>query len=245
MASTGRPQEYWTPQVERLKKIMKTKHYIGALALASSTALGGDVMYDQALTFAGSDLDGIVGTGISNANFVSQINGDVEVGLKAIERFVGDLNNNDDVYHAQVGTSLSGGGLLGSTWSYVLAFDLGSGTVDDYQIDLMVDFDPSAGTDFVTLDYTAVLQSFGAGGLSTFGDSQNLLFSYWQNDLGAPAFDPNALGQYELVLTIRDASTDLVASVSNTVNVVPLPGAAWAGLGLLGTLAGVRAVRRR
>jgi hypothetical protein len=37
------------------------------------------------------------------------------------------------------------------------------------------------------------------------------------------------------------------ALLSNEINiqVVPLPTAAWAGLGLLGTLAGVRAVRRR
>jgi hypothetical protein len=227
---------------------MNIKLTISAIAIASSGALAGSVDYDAVLNFPGSgDLDGIVGSGISNDNFVRTINGNVEVGLKSIERFVGNLNNTNDVYTASRGTSESTSGTVGSTWNYVMAIDLGSATISDYQIDLMVDFDPAAGsTNFTTLDYTAALESFGLGGLSTFGDSQNLLFSFWQNDLGAPAFDPNALGEYELRLTVRDRVTDaLIADVSNTVNVVPLPGAAWAGLGLLGGLAGVRAVRRR
>ncbi len=227
---------------------MYTKLAVGVIAAAASVALGDTVDFNATLDFPGSAyLDGIVGDGISNANFVRSVSGDIEVGLKAIERFVGDLNNDDDTYFATTGTSVSPSGLQGSTWNYVLAFDLGSSTVSNYQIDLAVDFDPAAGaTNFVTLDYTAALEANSLGGLSTFGDSQNLLFDFWQTVLGAPSFDPNAIGEYELRLTIRDRNTNAIeAEVSNTINVVPLPPAAFAGLGLLGSLVGVRAIRRR
>lgn len=56
--------------------------------------------------------------------------------------------------------------------------------------------------------------------------------------------DPSLAGTYIIRLTALDGS-DIVASSEITVSVVPVPPAALAGLGLLGTLAGVRAVRRR
>lgn len=51
-------------------------------------------------------------------------------------------------------------------------------------------------------------------------------------------------GTYIIRLTAFDG-TDIVASSEITVNVVPLPPAALAGLGLLGGLVGVRSIRRR
>lgn len=56
--------------------------------------------------------------------------------------------------------------------------------------------------------------------------------------------DPSLAGTYIIRLTALDGS-DIVASSEITVNVVPVPPAALAGLGLLGGLVGVRAIRRR
>lgn len=67
------------------------------------------------------------------------------------------------------------------------------------------------------------------------------------NGLGSGALegiDPSMAGTYIIRLTAFDG-TGIVASSEITVNVVPLPPAAFAGLGLLGGLVGVRAIRRR
>lgn len=66
---------------------------------------------------------------------------------------------------------------------------------------------------------------------------------------GAPGtalenWDPNAPGTYIIRLTAFDGGIE-AASTDININVVPLPTGALAGLGLLGTLAGVRIIRRR
>jgi hypothetical protein len=231
---------------------MKATLTATVLALTGSMALAGSVTFDAALTFPGStNLNGVVtgSSGISNANFVRAINDDagVEIGLKAIARFTGDLNNTNEVYRATTGTSVSPTGLVGSTWNYVTAVNLGTGTLSDYQVDLLLDFNPATGVnDYVTLDYNAAIAALGGdlSTTSTIGDSQNFDFSFWSTAYGAPDFDPNALGEYGMILRVSDAS-GIVAEVTNTVVVVPVPTAAFAGLGLLGSLAGIRAIRRR
>ena len=70
-----------------------------------------------------------------------------------------------------------------------------------------------------------------------------LLFTETRND-GSDVLNVNVGGnRYGWFTNIDVANGIHVDNV--TLNVVPLPPAAWAGLGLLGTLAGVRAVRRR
>jgi hypothetical protein len=69
-----------------------------------------------------------------------------------------------------------------------------------------------------------------------------LLFTETRND-GSDVLTVNVGGnRYGWFTNIDVANGIHVDNV--TLNVVPLPPAAWAGLGLLGTLAGVRAVRR-
>lgn len=58
-------------------------------------------------------------------------------------------------------------------------------------------------------------------------------------------FDFNAQGTYIIRLTAFDLSGVEVATDSIYINVVPVPTAVFAGLGMLGALAGVRVVRRR
>ena len=56
--------------------------------------------------------------------------------------------------------------------------------------------------------------------------------------------DPSLAGSYIIRLTAFDGAT-AIGSTDITVNVVPLPTAALAGLGLLGVLGGTRIIRRR
>ncbi len=224
---------------------MRSIHTFSAVLVAVCAGQASAVIvndFDAAMSFAGGDLDGIVGSGIPNSNFARSTNASegIEIGLKAIERFVGDLPNTDGRYFAQPG--ISAGPPVGSTWNYVLAADFGSRTIADLQIDLAIDFDPAFGSSlFTNVDFTASAISQGFGFLTQVGDSQNLDFDFWQLLLGAPAFDPNAGGEYELVFTVRDpANNFILAETTNFVEVAPTPGAA----AILG-LGGVVAMRRK
>jgi hypothetical protein len=198
------------------------------------------------VSFAGSTLDGIVGSGIPNSNFEVAVNAGeaVEIGLKAIERYVGDLPATLDTYYAQPGISAGQGGSPdGATWNYVLVGDLGSKVIADFDIQFDVDFDPAVGVqNYTTIDVDAQAVILGTSGDSQFGDSQNLDFSFWQTFFGAPPFDPFATGEYDLRLTVFEKGTSTVLAESSIRVVVPTPSSV-ASLALLGAIGGLR--RRR
>jgi hypothetical protein len=234
---------------------MKTLLTAAAVAAAASLATAGGftTTYNDSLTNFGSSLDAFVGDGIPNSNMVVSRAGDVQVGLKAIERFVGDLATNaaGDRYIAQPGFSPTSGSnptpSTNATWNYVYAIDLGSSlTLGDVQIDFYVDFDPSSATDFTHIDVSTFIDANAPSlnGSNKLGDSQNLAFSFW-NLIYGQSFDPNAPGLYNFSLTLRDAQGSLITQNDMTVQVVPLPPAAWAGLATLGAAFGVRKLRRR
>ena len=58
-------------------------------------------------------------------------------------------------------------------------------------------------------------------------------------------FDFNAPGTYIVRLSAFDLSGSMVASDTVNINIVPVPSAVFAGLGMLGAIAGVRTIRRR
>ncbi|MEM7754515.1 MAG: hypothetical protein AAF297_02650 [Planctomycetota bacterium] len=219
---------------------MKTHAII--LAAAASCAVAAPVTsQNDEVSFAGAFLDAVVpgSDGIGNSSFEVSTNAaeGVEIGLKAIERFIGDIPVwAGDRYQAAPGESAPGL----ATWNYVLVADFGSRTVSDFDVQFDVDFDAAAGsTNFVTVDVDLQAALAGSGGASTLGDSQNLGFNFWSL-LGAPAFDPFANGEYDLALTVFEKGTSNVIARSDITVVVPTPGAA----GVL-ALAGLAAVRRR
>ncbi|MBL4698518.1 MAG: hypothetical protein JKX70_06775 [Phycisphaerales bacterium] len=240
-------------------KNMKKMTVLGAvmaMGMSLPAMAGFTVDYDAALDFPMStNLNGIVGTGIPNAHFVKAVNADegIEIGLKAHARFQPTaLPVSGENYFAQRGVFTPPGESPGSTWNYTLAVDLGGRPITDFQIDIFVDFNPAAGVaDFTNIDLTQSAILLGGGAVTRFGDSQNLDFSFWQSIFMAPEFDPNAVGEYEIILSVRRISTtggrldgELLGEVSNTVVVVPLPSAALAGLGMLGGLGAYRRIRR-
>jgi len=165
------------------------------------------------------------GTGNSNTNFVVNVNDieDVEVGVKAKERFVGELPFQDGVgYQALAGES--GPGL--PIWNVDFSIDFGSSTIDNFLVFLILDFDPAINSTPASLAlHTNPLLT----GLSVVQGSQNLGFGFFQT-LGDPniqPIDPFAPGVYELGIQVFDLNSDLVVEASTAVNVsaVPLPAA--------------------
>lgn len=233
---------------------MRIAQAAAALLFTASIASAGvwTTTYNDSLTGFGPNLNAVIAgsAGISNANMEVARNGALQVGLKAHERFVGDLATSAfelDRYIAQRGAD--GAGL--ASWNLTFGIDFGAATLADYTVTLIVDFDPSAAAPSpVVIDLSALITAAaGAGdpgaiaalGSSTFGGSENLGFDYWSTLFGQ-SFDPKAVGEYDISVLVSNTS-GLQAMSDITVAVVPLPPAAFAGIGLLVTIAGYRVVR--
>ena len=168
------------------------------------------------------------GDGIDNGDFAlvtDEVLG-IQLGLRAGERFLSDALPNDgvDTYRAEPGPSIPGPsdppGSVRASWNYYMHVDLGanlaslvpsgdvnspgplSGTGIVDSVLLSVDFDPGAGVvDFVVVDvYDQATSLGGAIDPLLIQDSQNLAFDFW-GLLGAPAFNPDAEGEYTIRLT--------------------------------------------
>lgn len=221
---------------------------ISAIALGASVAFGGFVVtHEDSFNAFGANMP--YGSGNSNTNFTIARNGGVEIGLKAKERFVGDLTTDGNGrYFAQAG-SVNNDGV--STWNIDYGFALPQAALpSNYSFNLMVDFDAGFGTQsWVTLDIDQSLANFFQN-INTGGDSQNLGFNFWgtstsgvlQLELDASGympFDPYATGEYDIVLEIFDNTGGMVARSAIVVEVIPTPGT-LAMLGFSGLIASRR-----
>lgn len=176
----------------------------------------------------------------------------VTLGLAATPRFTSPALGNDGAgtYSAVAGTSISGSGLVGSTWnfSYFIGID-GAGplTVENGGFELLYDFDTAVNTEEAdhgvwNLSNTAAF--FGAS--APFQGSENLLFGFLSADVAgfidAPAgsFDPFAAGEYTFALRSASAPLGQQSAIRVNVAAVPLPAAlpllaaALGGIGLMG-----------
>ena len=235
---------------------MKLSIAIGALALTTGTALGGAVVtHEDSFNAFGATMP--YGSGNSNSNFTiartTDAFGDIEIGLKAKERFVGNLpTDGAGRYFANAGSPDNDG--LGS-WNFDFGFSLPQDvSATNYEFLLMIDFDPGFGTQsWVTLDIGQSADNFSLLlPLSPVGgDSQNLGSPFWSIstsgifalDLDASgwmAFDPNALGEYDVRLVVNSVTGAPLAEAAIVVEVIPAPGA----MALIG-LGGLVATRRR
>ncbi len=232
---------------------MKSTIAIAALALSTGTALGGAVItHEDSFLAFGATMP--YGSGNSNSNFTIARNTDafgaLEIGLKAKERYVGNLTTDGaGRYYAPVGSPTNDGI---SSWNIDYGFALSQNAIpSNYSLVLSVDFDAGFGTQsWVTLDITQSLANFFQNTPSG-GDSQNMNFSFWSTSTGGflnlevdasgyIVFDADAFGEYDVKLTLLDAAGGLLAESAIVVEVVPAPGA----LALLG-LGGLAATRRR
>ena len=220
-----------------------------AIASMSAGALGGDpwvVTTDDSFNSFGAEMP--YGDGNLNENFTiartTDSFGDIEIGLKAKERFVGPISNVGSRYFAEVGSPNNDGR---ASWNIDYGFALPQAALpSNYTLLLNVDFDSGFGsTSFVTLDITQSLENFFQN-VSSGGDSQNLDFGFWGTTTSGPlmldldasghiVFDADALGEYDINMELYNPAGSLIARTDIVVEVVPAPGAmALLGLGALG-----------
>lgn len=181
----------------------------------------------------------------------------ITIAMAATGRYSNPATTNDGngVYFAGAGSNdgLDGGGhSVGATWNwnYYISVVGGGKSIKDYQIDIWYDLDPTGpivDPDTAGLGRINVTQAVGSYVVNLAEDSQNLMFDYLA---GIPAyahvtppgglFNPNATGNYQFLLTVKNLSgTVPYDSVAMEVQVVPVPAAVWlfgSALGLVGVM---------
>jgi PEP-CTERM motif len=228
------------------------KHLVGLALVASLFARAG---YADVVSPTKANGDFIAGTGIPGNSFTVDTAGTGEsVALQARGRDPGNPPvKNVNTYLVQGGYATNG---TSPWWNFDYQFSPGltGGAQSEYELTLKVDFDPGVGTtNFVTLTMPvagngSLINNPGTWSNATpyaVADSLNLGFAFW-GTLGAPPFDPNVPGEYEIDLSATRNGLPLNAT-SILVNVAPVPepsSMALAGLAIP-ALAGWRRWRRR
>jgi hypothetical protein len=222
----------------------------GAMVLglaASATAAPITPTYDAfgpfAATFGGS---GIPNHAVATTSF-SDSGHTFTIGLTAHQRFVGPNLDNDGAgtFYAPAGESPSGSGL--ALWNFAYYIDItGAGSLADYTVELLYDFDPGVGTDDAQHGVVDISTLLGA---LTYPvqDSQNLGFAFLDTSSPPvitpptyPSFNPLVNGEYTFAIRVSNSAGQL-GETAIEVNSVPEPGSMILfGLGAVGAIAGVR-----
>lgn len=223
------------------------------LTAASFAALAAAASAGNVDSFGALNAGVGIGSGIPNTNFTINTNDNgVQTGLKALERFTGDLARSGNTYFAQPGESNTSGAPGApvdpgkATWNYFMSVDLNNAvtglTFADVFVNVAIDFNPAPGNaDVFEFELVSAL---GLTTQSLYQASENLGFDFWALAYPAAAsFDPFASGEYSMTVeVVLRSDSSVLSNVGMNVVVVPLPTAGFAGLAGL-TLLGAR--RRR
>ncbi len=238
----------------------------------------GDLQFDEDIT-----PDVIFGSGNANGSWTVDREDGVELGLRAKLRFDA-ANSPQNIFNSQgngnyvfqAGQPVGGGFGFASgspstaVWNFEWSINTDQDGTSDYDFltdltyELAIDFDPTAGTNFLAFDpinipspdfadHAIGNNATGNGGGTKATDrpsylgligSNNVAQNSWNMeffDSVSFPFDANVTGVYTIRLTAFDGATQ-VAQSQITVSSVPEP-ATWMVLGL--GLAGVALVRRK
>jgi hypothetical protein len=184
------------------------------------------------LTDAALNAGTYFGSGNANNHWTVNQTSEVEVGLKALVRYIGGITPSGTTYIAQVGGT-SQPGKTGSSWGYAFSVYLTDSnlTLSDISTSLCVQ-DGRSG-DNACFDPSQIPDNSHPSAGSGFQNSETLSFGIPPL---SPAFDMNLPDIYSFTLTVtctNEAACNLgeLASVSMTVDAVPEP----ASLALLGS----------
>lgn len=245
---------------------MTLKKITISLLVASASLLA---LNAHAAIVANTDVtpDVIFGSGNANGSFAVDTQNDVELGLRAKQRFPADNifpNGGTTTYTFEPGNGPGNADLNRPLWNFEWSVNTnvdggGGASLADYSYLLSIDTDPSVGTSYVTLDPVNVLYSDnsigtnstanGAGEEATTApeyaaliDENNVAQNSWAINWFVPGFDPNASGLYNFMLEAFDKDGSSLAKTEMNVQIsaVPLPAAFplyGAGLAALGFMA--------
>ncbi|MGE0745144.1 MAG: PEP-CTERM sorting domain-containing protein [Rhodospirillales bacterium] len=267
---------------------MKYRSLLAAAALlAAPAAANAAIFFDQNVTNAV-----IFGSGNTNGSYTVDRQSGIELGLRGKLRFNGAgmaentfNSNGDGSYNFFAGhpTAPQGFGFAqpptttpfwNFEWSVNTNFDgsVAGRNLDDLYYRIKIDFDPGAGTNFVSFDPIIVsladhsigtnatasgagMEAADAVAYAALIASNNLAQNSWNMEFFnqapfldgnnmTPVFDPLAYGTYTIMLQAfsDEARTTELASVSIDINAVPEPGT-LAAFGL--GLLGLATLRRR
>jgi len=185
--------------------------------------------------------DGIPNQEVAISSQFSNGESVITIAMSATERYSNPVVTNDGAgtYFATTGSNYGPNGesgYEGALWNFNFFIDIDSETetLQDYEITLFYDFDPTHDNGPTTLGTVSINEWMGEGPTSRFQGSENLMFDYLADTfLGfnvAPggSFDPNAVGEYNFGIQVAQTGWS-VENVRMDVQVssVPVPAAAW------------------
>ena len=223
---------------------------VGLAAATVSVTAHADTIYNTSLAPPGV----YFGTGNANSGFTVDTGGNVEIGLSAVNRFIGPITPNGDVYDAYVGDSSHGGSLWGVEFSINLQYGGGDLTFNQVDAVLTVTDTGTGFTDTVANFYTLLVPNtcYGSGGVVASCTDASAQYSIQNAEpgsllasLGDTGFNSATPATYNITLAVYDCAgagctTNLLASDAIEVNSVTEPGTlmllgtALTGLGFVG-----------